>query len=332
MGNGSVVVFGGGGNRKLFNIKVLNLVKESYGCALGCCYGVVGKSAEGKEFVLSAVYTLAEGVVNRKRYAIGFGKFLVKSDLPVIKQCVAVCEKKSRSYNSAFVIDVLRTGNNALHFAGHNVDGVIADRFYIAVGGVVVDSYKGHLLVVMNRLAIRADFSADRCFKGHSAEVLVILGINRTVGIHTGGNGDFVNMVFFVDHAFINNLVGCKGVFAVLVAVEGHIYGGRGNVHGDGVFFTGVRKNISAMNTFAVCASGTGFLGGADSFAALFAGNGHGVVAVAFCGVGGFGFSTDVVAVSGGNGDSELTAFHIAIIYLRKVVISQVYLFKSKRS
>ena len=255
-----------------------------------------------------------------------------------------MCKKKSRSNDKivkTVVIDVLCTGNNALHFAGHNVNGIIADFLNLGVLGVVVDSYKGHLLLVVNRLAVGADFYADRRFKGHSAKLMIIRSINRAVGIHALGNGHFVNMIFAVN-AFINNLVGCKSGFAVLIAIECNIYGGGRDFHGDGVFiFAHSRKNIAAVSAFAILALGAGFisgadnivalcafygfgvvavvfgniggmflisganfLAGADNLAALFAGNGHGVVAVALCGVCGFGFGADVVARRGGNGDN----------------------------
>ena len=50
--------------------------------------------------------------------------------------------------------------------------------------------------------------------------------------------------------------------------------------------------------------SGACFLCGAYNLAAFFAGNGYGVVAVALCGVCGFGFGADVVARRGGIGDN----------------------------
>ena len=191
-----------------------------------------------------------------------------------------MCVEQGRSYNSAISIDILRTGNNALHFAGININGVISDCFYIIISGVVVDSYKGHLLLAVNRLAVGANLSSYRRFKGHSAEIVVILGINRAVGIHTLGNSHFVNMIF-VDHAFIGDFFRRKRGFSVLIAVECNIYGGGSNVHGDGVLFIpGCRESIAAVNAFAVLALGAGFVGSADNLAALFAGNGHGVVAV----------------------------------------------------
>ena len=257
-----------------------------------------------------------------------------------------MCKKKSRSNDKivkTVVIDVLCTGNNALHFAGHNVNGIIADFLNLGVLGVVVDSYKGHLLLAVNRLAVGADFYADRRFKGHSAELMIIRSINRAVGIHALGNGHFVNMIFAVN-AFIGDFFRRKSDFAVLIAVECNIYGGGRDFHGDGVFiFARSRENIAAVNAFAVLALGAGFisgadnivalcafygfgvvavvfgniggmflisgadfLAGADNLAALFAGNGHGVVAVALCGVCGFGLR--MVAGSGRNGSFN---FHI---------------------
>ena len=367
-GNGSVFVFGGGSNGELFNVEVFNLIEESHRCALRCSYGVINKVVKNKGFVLSSSQIFAKCCVRGGRNTIILGELFAEVYSPVIKQCVAMSEKKSRSYNSAVIIDVLCTGDNALHFAGHNVDGVIADCFYIFIGGVVVDSYKGNLLLAVNRLAVRADFYADRRFKGHSAKLLIICGINGAVGIHTLGNSHFVNMVF-ADHAFINNLVGCKGVFAVLVAIEGYVNGGGSDIHGDGVFiFARSRENIAAVNAFAVLALGAGFisgadnvvalcafygfgvvavvfgniggmflisgadfLAGADNLAALFAGNGHGVVAVALCGVCGFGFSADMVARRGGNGDGKLSALNISVVYLLKIAISQIHFFKLER-
>ena len=358
MCNSSILVFGSGRNGHFFNIEILNLAEEFYGCALGCSYSVINKRVKNEGLLYCFAGTFAESVVDGKCNAISFGKLLVKSDFPVIKQCIAVCEKKSRSHDEivvTVVVDVLSTGNNALHFAGHNVDGVIADFLHLGVLGVVVDSYKGHLLLAVNRLAVRADFYADRCFKGHSAEVVVVLGINRAVGIHTGRNGDFVNMVIAA-YAFINNLVGCKGVLCVLVAVEGYVDSRRSNVQGDGVLFIpGCRESIAAVNAFAVAASGAGFLAGADNivalctfygfgviavvfgniggmflvsgagflagadnFAALFAGNGYGVVTVALCGVGSFGFGADVVALLGRE-NSNNSFFYLAF---RNVYIS----------
>ena len=260
-----------------------------------------------------------------------------------------MCKKKSRSNDKivkTVVIDVLCTGNNALHFAGHNVNGIIADFLNLGVLGVVVDSYKGHLLLAVNRLAVGADFYADRRFKGHSAKLLIICGINGAIGIHTLGNGHFVNMIFAVN-AFIGDFFRRKSGFAVLIAVECNIYGGGRDFHGDGVFiFAHSRKNIAAVSAFAILALGAGFisgadnivalcafygfgvvavvfgniggmflisganfLAGADNLAALFAGNGHGVVAVALCGVCGFGFGADVVARRGGNGGFDFYIF-----------------------
>ena len=50
--------------------------------------------------------------------------------------------------------------------------------------------------------------------------------------------------------------------------------------------------------------SGACFLCGAYNLAAFFTGNGYGVVAVALCGIGCFGFGADVVARRGGNSDN----------------------------
>ena len=260
-----------------------------------------------------------------------------------------MCKKKSRSNDKivkTVVIDVLCTGNNALHFAGHNVNGIIADFLNLGVLGVVVDSYKGHLLLAVNRLAVGADFYADRRFKGHSAKLMIIRSINRAVGIHALGNGHFVNMIF-ADHAFIGDFFRRKSGFAVLIAIESYVNGGGSNIHGDGVFiFAHSRENIAAVSAFAVLALGAGFisgadnivalcafygfgvvavvfgniggmflisgadfLAGADNLAALFAGNGHSVVAVALWGVCGFGFSADVVARRGGNGGFDFYIF-----------------------
>ena len=239
--------------------------------------------------------------------------------------------KQSRSYDLLFIIDILCAGNNFLHFTGVNINGVISDCFYLFIGGVVVDSYKSHLLLAVNRLAVGADFYADRRFKGHSAKLMIIRSINRAVGIHTLGNGHFVNMIFAVN-AFIGDFFRRKSDFAVLIAVECNIYGGRRDFHGDGVFiFARSRENIAAVNAFAVLALGAGFVIGADNLAALFAGNGHGVVAVALCGVCGFGFSADMVARRGGNGDGKLSALNISVVYLLKIAISQIHFFKLER-
>ena len=51
--------------------------------------------------------------------------------------------------------------------------------------------------------------------------------------------------------------------------------------------------------------SGACFLCGAYNLAAFFAGNGYGVVAVALCGIGCFGFGADMVAGSGRNGNNN---------------------------
>ena len=55
--------------------------------------------------------------------------------------------------------------------------------------------------------------------------------------------------------------------------------------------------------------SGACFLCGAYNLAAFFAGNGHGVVAVALCGIGCFGFGADMVARRGGNGCFDFYIF-----------------------
>ena len=278
------------------------MAENSYICALRCGYGVIGTSNKGKALILSCGCSFVKYLVYCIRNAIILGKLFAEIYSPIIKQSVTVGMKQSRSYDLLFIIDILCAGNNFLHFTGVNINGVISDCFYLFIGGVVVDSYKGHLLLAVNRLAVGADFYADRRFKGHSAKLMIIRSINRAIGIHTLGNGHFVNMVF-ADHAFINNLVGCKGVFAVLVAIEGYVNGGGSNIHGDGVFiFARSRENIAAVNAFAVLALGAGFVIGADNLAALFAGNGHSVVAVTLCGIGGLGLR--MVAGSGGNGDN----------------------------
>ena len=317
------------------------MAEDSYICALRCSYGVIGTSNKGKALILSCGCSLVKYLVYGIRNTIILGKLFAEIYSPVIKQSVTMGMKQSRSYDLLFIIDILCAGNNFLHFTGVNINGIISDCFYLFIGGVVVDSYKSHLLLAVNRLAVGADFYADGSFKSHAAEVMIVGGIDRAVGIHTLGNGHFVNMIFAVN-AFIGDFFRRKRGFAVLIAVEHNIYGGGSNIHGDGVFiFARSRENIAAVNAFAVLALGAGFisgadnvvalcafyvfgvvavvfgniggmflisgadfLAGADNLAALFAGNGHGVVAVALCGVCGFGFGADMVARRGGNGDN----------------------------
>ena len=284
--NGSVsVIFGG--SSKLFNIKVFNLAENSYICALRCGYGVIGTSNKGKALILSCGCSLVKYLVYGICNAIILGKLFAEIYSPVIKQSVTMGMKQSRSYDLLFIIDILCAGNNFLHFTGVNINGVISDCFYLFIGGVVVNSYKSHLLLAVNRLAVGADFYADRRFKGHSAELLIILSINGAIGIHTLGNDHFVNMVF-ADHSFIGDFFRRKSGFAVLVAIEGYVNGGGSNIHGDGVFiFAHSRENIAAVSAFAVLALGAGFISGADNIVALCAFYGFGVVAVVFGNIGG---------------------------------------------
>ena len=285
------------------------MAENSYICALRCGYGVIGTSNKGKALILSCGCSLVKYLVYGICNAIILGKLFAEIYSPVIKQSVTMGMKQSRSYDLLFIIDILCAGNNFLHFTGVNINGVISDCFYLFIGGVVVNSYKSHLLLAVNRLAVGADFYADRRFKGHSAKLLIICGINGAIGIHTLGNGHFVNMIFAVN-AFIGDFFRRKSGFAVLIAVECNIYGGGRDFHGDGVFiFAHSRKNIAAVSAFAILALGAGFISGADNLAALFAGNGHGVVAVALCGVCGFGFGADVVARRGGNGGFDFYIF-----------------------
>ena len=55
--------------------------------------------------------------------------------------------KQGRSYNFCTAVYILRAGNNALHFSGHNFNGIITDGGYVFIGSVIVDSYKGHFLL-----------------------------------------------------------------------------------------------------------------------------------------------------------------------------------------
>ena len=257
------------------------MAENSYICALRCGYGVIGTSNKGKALILSCGCSFVKYLVYCIRNAIILGKLFAEIYSPVIKQSVAMGMKQSRSYDLLFIIDILCAGNNFLHFTGVNINGIISDCFYLFIGGVVVNSYKSHLLLGVNGVAVGADFYADRRFKGHSAELMIIRSINRAVGIHALGNGHFVNMIFAVN-AFIGDFFRRKSGFAVLIAVECNIYGGGCDFHGDGVFiFTRSRENIAAVNALAVLALGAVFISGADNLTALFAGNSHGVFAVA---------------------------------------------------
>ena len=61
------------------------------------------------------------------------------------------------------------------------------------------------------------------------------------------------------------------------------------------------------MNAFSVLALGAVFISGADNLTALFAGNSHGVFAVALWSVGGFGLG--MLASDRGNGDGNFLYF-----------------------
>ena len=142
--------------------------------------------------------------------------------------------------------------------------------------------------------------------------------------------------------SFVRYFIFRKGRFGVFIAIECNVDCCGSNFYGNYIFiFSDFRKNISAVGAFSLFAFGAGlvceaygiialctfygfivgaiifrgiggmflisgacFLCGAYNLAALFAGNGHGVVAVALCGIGCFSFGADMVARRGGNSDN----------------------------